>query len=305
MSSSGIELHKRLAVCAFRAFAMPLIVAASVQAYCHQQLAIVYKCQVATYLRSVRDGATSGSPADGGGLDLLQTAPKSLDSPMVVGFSCGESAAHRYQTAALSDRDRFGRKRDPREDQPASSAFADADPAEPPHARPRASVQSRVVGHPQHQQVATIVAFYEIMSGNEVPTVADFQALFGQDNEGEVRILLREKFPNLRDDQVPDPVAVAYVNERINHPHDHPSRFLQCIKSQELALFTKKIVRQIQFPPESLLDLRRYKVTTGDGTTVVFEFSQNEPFIETIYLPSGRKLNCLIDACTATVSPSQ
>ena len=61
----------------------------------------------------------------------------------------------------------------------------------------------------------------------------------------------------------------------------------------------EKIRRQIEFPPEINSDFRRFTVraTNAKATKVIFEFSQNEPYIESITLPNGKDIYTLIETC--------
>lgn len=144
------------------------------------------------------------------------------------------------------------------------------------------------------RQLATVVAFYEMLTHKQVPTVADFRSFFGENDESETDITLRQEFGSIESGATAG--AINYVNERLNNPQRYPSRFLHCIQTVRPDLFAAPRTRRIEFPPESRQDFRRFKVWTADKV-VVFEFSQDEPFIEMIYLPNGETIHTALAEC--------
>jgi hypothetical protein len=151
------------------------------------------------------------------------------------------------------------------------------------------------------EQLNKVILFYEILNKKE-PKVSDFFRLFGEDNEAELQLILRQDFPslNLQDrywDLKPD--VADHIERIFTHADTYTSRFLECIKSEEPKLFADKIKRQIEFPPEIDGDFRRFivRATNAKAAKVIFEFSQNEPYIESITLPSGRSIYTLIETC--------
>ena len=149
------------------------------------------------------------------------------------------------------------------------------------------------------EQLNKIVLFYEILNKKE-PKVSDFFKLFGEDNEAELELILRQDFPSLNlQDWDLNQVAVDHVDKIFTNPDSYTSRFLECIKLEEPKLFTLTIKRRIEFPPEITRDFRKFTVssTNAKETKVIFEFSQNEPYIESITLPNAKSIYTLIEKC--------
>lgn len=136
------------------------------------------------------------------------------------------------------------------------------------------------------------------MDEKESPTVSDFFRIFGKGNESELQLILRKRFPSLdwKGNWFANQEAAQYINNVYNNPTEYPSIFLQCIKTTEPGLFAEGIQRQIEFPPKVSKDFRTFTITL-DGKKVLFEFSQNEPYIENIYLPDGKSIYALIERC--------
>jgi hypothetical protein len=147
-------------------------------------------------------------------------------------------------------------------------------------------------------QISTVIGFHKALSETNSPTVSVFLKLFGKGNEAELELILRQRFPSLdwKGKWFDNKEAKTYVQKVYDNPQLYPSRFLQCIKSNEQIFFADKVKRQIEFPPEITKDFRRFTVIT-DGKKVIFEFSQDEPYIENIYLPDGKSIYTLIDRC--------
>lgn len=151
------------------------------------------------------------------------------------------------------------------------------------------------------EQLNKVLLFYEILSKNE-PKVSDFIRLFGEDNEAELELILQQDFPSLNlQDRYWDlkPNVADHVDRIFTHADTYTSRFLECIKLEEPKLSAEKTKHQIEFPPEIHGDFRRFivRATNAKATKVIFEFSQNEPYIESITLPSGRSIYTLIETC--------
>jgi hypothetical protein len=148
------------------------------------------------------------------------------------------------------------------------------------------------------RQINTIILFYEMLTTKESPSVADFFKFFSEHNEAELELILRKEFPllNFKGKWFDNQQAKGYVNKIYNNPELYSSLFLQCIKSDEPKLFADKVTRQIEFPPKINKDFKTFTVITY-GNKVVFEFSQDEPTIENIYLPNGKSIYTLIEKC--------
>ena len=151
------------------------------------------------------------------------------------------------------------------------------------------------------EQLNKVILFYEILNMKE-PKVSDFFRLFGEDNEAELQLILLQDFPSLNlQDRYWDlkPNVADHVDKILTQADTYPSRFFECIKSQEAKLFTEKTKHQIEFPPDIEGDFRRFivRANNSNATKVIFEFSQNEPYIESITLPSGRSIYTLIEKC--------
>jgi hypothetical protein len=144
-------------------------------------------------------------------------------------------------------------------------------------------------------QVQAIIKFYEIMAKKEPPSVADYFGLFGKDNEAELEMNLRQKFPSLpvTGKWFENQEASKYINNIYKHPESHPSLFLERLRSIESELFNGTTKHLIEFPPNIKNDLRKYKVIHR-GKELTFEFSQNDIYIENIYLPDGKSIYTLI-----------
>ncbi len=146
-------------------------------------------------------------------------------------------------------------------------------------------------------QIQTIVLFYETMLQNKPPTVSDFLKLFGKDNEAELEVILRQKFPTLdwKKNWSDNEEAVDYIEKVFNNPQNHTSMFLQCIKLAEPTFFAG-VKWQIEFPPEITKDFRKFSVLIR-AKRIIIEFSQDERTIENVYLPDGKSIYSLIEGC--------
>lgn len=147
------------------------------------------------------------------------------------------------------------------------------------------------------RQVDTILNFYKFLATKK-PTVKQFQALFGQHNEAELELILAQKFPslNIEGNWFENDQASRYVDMVDKNPEKYPSRFFYCIRSVEPKLFSRNVKYKIDSQPNSSNSFREYSVVT-DGEKVIFQFSQNEPYIENIILPNKRSIYDLINSC--------
>lgn len=151
------------------------------------------------------------------------------------------------------------------------------------------------------EQLNKVILFYEILNKKE-PKVSDFFRLFGEDNEAELQLILRQDFPSLNlQDRYWDlnPNVADHIDRIFTHTDSYTSRFLECVKLEEPKLFAHKIKRRIEFPPEITRDFTRFTVsmTNAKETKVIFEFSQNELYIESIILPNDKSIYTLIETC--------
>lgn len=146
-------------------------------------------------------------------------------------------------------------------------------------------------------QVSKVVMFYEVLA-TDAPSVEQFFALFGRDNESELALILGKKFPSLdsNGNWSSDVAARTYVEDVNRNPAGYPSIFLACLKSSYPGPFSPGKQRKIGFPPITNEDLRRYEVWCGEER-IVFEFSQVESFIENIYLSNGQSIDQAILKC--------
>lgn len=146
-------------------------------------------------------------------------------------------------------------------------------------------------------QVSKVVMFYEVLA-SDAPSVEQFFALFGRDNESELALILRKKFPSLdpNGNWSSDAAAKKYVEDVNRNPAGYPSIFLACLKSSYPGQFSPGKQRKIGFPPVTNEDLKRYEVWCGEER-IAFEFSQGESFIENIYLPDGQSIDQAILRC--------
>lgn len=154
-------------------------------------------------------------------------------------------------------------------------------------------------GEDYKKQMSQIELFYKILQ-KKAPKISDFYLLFGRDNEAELESILRQEFPTLSMEEWDlNKKAVNYVDKVLSRPALHVSRFLRCLKMKEPELFASKSVYRIQTPPEVTKDFRRFTVRIDNDheRNIVFEFSQTEPYIESIILPDGRSVYTLIDSC--------
>lgn len=160
-----------------------------------------------------------------------------------------------------------------------------------PHNQPLASEN-------YDKQISTITLFYSTLNKKEPPSVSDFFKVFGRSNEAELQLILRQHFFYLdwKGDWLTDEKALKYVNEVYNDPEKYQSRFLQCIKSSELLFSSRNLNPQIESAPNVTKDFRRFTVISHNKK-VFFEFSQDEPYIENIYLPDGTSIYTLIEKC--------
>lgn len=148
-------------------------------------------------------------------------------------------------------------------------------------------------------QMRTIISFYEALGSERPPRVSDFVRLFGAESEEELELILRDEFPQVKGSAVlSNKSAHTRVREIFAKPESFQSRFLLCVKALEGKLFVADGKRQIEWPPDEKGDFRRYRVVSAAGTAI-FEFSQDEPLIESIYLPNGRALGSRLSECPA------
>ncbi len=148
-----------------------------------------------------------------------------------------------------------------------------------------------------NEQISTITLFYKTLNKKEA-SVSDFFRLFGRSNEAELELILRQQFVYLdwKGNWFNDEKALKYVNQVYNEPEKYQSRFLQCIKSTE-PLFSSHILNpQIESVPNVTKDFRKFTVISHEKK-LIFEFSQNEPYIENIYLPDGTSIYTIIGKC--------
>lgn len=171
-----------------------------------------------------------------------------------------------------------------------------------------------------YKQVATILKFYDILTKKEEPTVQDFFEFFSEHDESELDLGLRQDYPSFGAKEQEtmkkwrekaegksyaevvekiwhdNPNAKNYADEIYLHPDRYPSRFLRCIKTKESLLFSQKIPRKLEFPPEVTKDFIKYSVLIS-GKKAIFEFVHDEPTIENVYLPDGKSIYDLILRC--------
>ncbi len=148
-----------------------------------------------------------------------------------------------------------------------------------------------------YNQVTKILMFYEILS-KETPSVKQFFQVFGETNEAELELILRQDFPylDLKGKWFNDRKAKKYIDDVYKHPDHYTSKFLTCIRLINPLLFAEKRSRLVEFPPLLNKDFKRYSVWT-DKEKVIFEFSQDEDTIENIYLSTGESIYDLVSKC--------
>lgn len=149
------------------------------------------------------------------------------------------------------------------------------------------------------EQLNKIDLFYEVLN-KKAPKISDFFKLFGSDNESELELILRHDFPSLKLEEWDlNKKAADHVSKIFARPTFHVSRFLKCLKVKEPAIFKTKAKYRVEMPPEVTNDFRRFTVSTDNDqkSKIIFEFSQNEPYIESIILPDGKSIYTLIDNC--------
>jgi hypothetical protein len=154
------------------------------------------------------------------------------------------------------------------------------------------------------EQVRTIVVFYELLTGESEPTVANFNAILGRDNEAELELILKQKFPEVdwKGKWDANKEALDYVKQIDANPEQYESRFLKCLRSSEPRLFSNRAKRQIEFPPRILEDPEKhvhfveFKVLTK-GKAVIFQFVPEDKTIENVYLPDGKSIYTLMERC--------
>lgn len=145
-------------------------------------------------------------------------------------------------------------------------------------------------------QGTTVLLFYETVLEKEAPSVADFIALFGPNNESELNLILHQKFPDTAESWTSDEEAIKYTEKVYKQPDEFPSLFLRCVQinSKRLFLNTKKL--HLVYPPDTLEDFKRFTVLANNHK-VIFVFSQNETTIENIILPDGESIYTIIEKC--------
>ncbi len=150
----------------------------------------------------------------------------------------------------------------------------------------------------EQRQIGTILSFYQTLTHREMPTGEDFVRLFGYQSELEFYAILRDKFPNLeRNEPVENhPEASSYIKEQFDNRSAVTSKFLQCVKKVEPALFASNATRQLHFPPKVTEHSRRYTVVTK-GKSVTFTFSATSETIDEVVLPNGQVISSLLDRC--------
>jgi hypothetical protein len=134
-----------------------------------------------------------------------------------------------------------------------------------------------------NEQIYSITLFYETLNKKEAASVSDFFRLFARGNEAELELILRQQFPylNWKGNWFGDEEALKYINDAYDHPERYQSRFLQCIKSTEPLFSSRQPNPQIESAPSLTRDFRKFTVISHDKK-VIFEFSQDEAYIESI-----------------------
>lgn len=147
-------------------------------------------------------------------------------------------------------------------------------------------------------QVTTIMSLCKILARNNPMTVQDFFNIFGKDNEAELELLLKAKFPSVdyKGDWSKNKEVLVYPNAVYNDPLKFRSMFLECLKIAEPKLFNSEIRCEVCLPPSIIDDLTRYTVIIR-SQKVIFEFSQDESYIENIYLPNGESIYTAVEHC--------
>jgi hypothetical protein len=156
-----------------------------------------------------------------------------------------------------------------------------------------------------NEQISTITLFFKTLNKKEAANVSDFFRLFGRSNEAELELILRQQFVylNWKGNWFDDEKALKYVNEVYNNPEKYQSRFLQCIKSTEPLFSSRNRNPRIESAPNVTKDFRRFTVISHEKK-VFFEFSQDEPYIENIYLQDGTSIYTLIEKCVGKQNQS-
>ena len=144
-----------------------------------------------------------------------------------------------------------------------------------------------------YKQVDTIFLFFETMNNKQIPTVSDFNKLFGENNEAELELILEQKYPDLQGQWMNNKKIIKYTKAVSEQPRKYPSRFLMLIRNSVPEIFSKKSKRRLEFPPEITKDFKKYSIIT-DESRVVFIFSRDECTIEDIELPDGKSIYTLI-----------
>jgi hypothetical protein len=147
------------------------------------------------------------------------------------------------------------------------------------------------------RQIAKIKLFFKVISKDR-PTAKQFFRLFGNSNEAEMELIIRQDYPKLdiKENWFDDQKAKKAVDDVYKYPERYSSRFLRCLKAIGAASFTDKTKKVIELPPSRNSNFIRYTVGSGQNK-LVFEFSQSEQAIENIYLPNGKSIYSFIPSC--------
>lgn len=146
------------------------------------------------------------------------------------------------------------------------------------------------------QQGETVLSFYETVLEKQIPSVADFISLFGQNNEAELDLILHQKFPNINGAWGDDEKTVKYTKKVYEQPDKFPSLFFKCIRENDFGLFSELNKYYLFYPPDTVGDFNRFTVMSG-ARKINFVFSQNENFIEDIILPDGTSIYTRLKKC--------
>ncbi|TAN43223.1 MAG: hypothetical protein EPN22_10365 [Nitrospirae bacterium] len=148
------------------------------------------------------------------------------------------------------------------------------------------------------QQESAIVVFCDTLKKTS-PTVYDYFMLFGKQDESELELILRQRYPSLdwKGNWFHNKKASDYVKNVYSKPQNYPSRFLRCIKLSHPDLSSKSNKLKIDRSPKILDDFKEFNVMVG-GKKLIFQFSQDDPYIENIYFSNGDSIFDLIEICT-------
>jgi hypothetical protein len=150
----------------------------------------------------------------------------------------------------------------------------------------------------RYEEIAAAVRLFDLTVGDERPTIAGFYEVFGPNNEAEIDLMLQQRFGTLT---TTSPMR-EFVDEQLARAADHTSRVLECLRTEQPAIFAERRKRQIEIPPERHGHILQIRVFAGNKV-VVLEFVGGERFVETLRVSGGPSFDDMLERCARKRDP--